>query len=70
MLGKTKFFCESAVPEIEKKREAWTNAFSGKLDKESLFITSEFCAGFKQFSQRDLLTEFADDFFTRIEQVV
>ena len=70
MLGKTKFFCESAVPEIEKKREAWTNIFSGKLDKESLLITGEFCAGFKQFSQRDLLNEFADDFFTRIEQVV
>jgi len=47
MLGKTKFFCESAVPEIEKKREAWKNIFSGKLDKESLFITGEFCAGFK-----------------------
>ena len=33
-------------------------------------ITNEFCAGFKQFSQRELLEEFADDFFVRIEQVV
>jgi hypothetical protein len=50
LLGKTKFFCESALPEIEKKREAWSNIFGGKLDKESLMITGEFCAGFKQFS--------------------
>ena len=70
MLGKTKFFCESAIPEIEKKREAWNSIFSGKLDKESPFITGEFCAGFKQFSQRDLLSEFADDFFAKIEEVV
>lgn len=67
MLGKTKFFCESAIPDIKKKREAWEGIFAGKLDKESLMITNEFCSGFKQFSQRDLLQEFSDDFFVRIE---
>ena len=70
MLGKTKAFCQSAVPDIVKKREAWEVIFSDKLDKESLLIVNEYCAGFKQFSQRDLLEEFADDFFIRIEQVV
>ena len=70
MLGKTKFFCEAAVPDIKKKREAWESIFAGKLDKESLMATNEFCAGFKQFSQRDILQEFADDFFLRIEEVV
>lgn len=70
MLGRTKFFCQAAVPEIAKKREAWEAIFSGKLDKESLLNTNEFCAGFKQFSQRDILTEFADDFFNKIEHVV
>ena len=36
----------------------------------SLQQVTEMCRGFRQFSQRDLIENFSDDFFERIEECV
>jgi len=68
-LSLTQTFCEAVVPTAETKREVWKRLFGGK-ETLSLDAMENLCYGFKQLTQRELLTEFAEDFFERIEEVV
>lgn len=36
----------------------------------SLYQTEEFCLGFNVYSQRELLKEFTDDWFARIDKIM
>lgn len=70
-LGLTQQFCISAVPEIENKRAVWARLFdSGNENKLSLYQTEELCLGFRQYSQRDMVVEFREDFFNKIDNVI
>lgn len=70
-LGLTQQFCISAVPDIESKRAVWTRLFEGNNEnKLSLYQTEELCLGFRQYSQRDMVVEFREDFFKRIDHVI
>lgn len=69
MLGRTKMYCESVIPDIENKRKCWQRLFECK-EKWSLYQTEEFCCGFRVYSQRDLLKEFTDDFFVKIDDII
>jgi len=68
LLGRTQAYCESVIPDIENKRKCWKKLFESD-EKMSLYQTEEFCLGFKVYSQRDLLKEFTDDFFSRIDHI-
>jgi hypothetical protein len=49
-LGRTKAFCESAIPCIESKRAVWTKLFSkDKKDEMTLYNYIEMTSAFKQF---------------------
>lgn len=70
-LGLTQQFCISAVPEIENKRAVWARLFdSNNESKLSLYQTEELCLGFRQYSQRDMVVEFREDFFNKIDNVI
>lgn len=69
LLGRTKKFCEAALPTAENKRAIWARLFDGKEDVPMLQVW-ELCAGWKQLAHRDLIQEFDTVFFERIEQVV
>lgn len=68
MLGRTQKFCEAASPEPAAKREAFQMIFD-KTDM-ALQHLQEMCRGFRQGSQRELISSFADDFFAKIEDCV
>lgn len=71
MLGLTQQFCISAVPDIENKRAVWARLFDfSNENKLSLYQTDELCLGFRQYSQRDMVVEFREDFFKRIDNVI
>jgi len=70
MLGQTKAFCEAALPVLENKKKVWNGLFSGEYDSMSLKNIGELCAGFKQRSHLDLISELQDEFFDKIEPVV
>ena len=70
LLSKTQAFCESAIPDISEKKKAWATIFSDKIDGVGYANSNEICAGFKQLYHRDILGEFADEFFLKIEEVV
>jgi hypothetical protein len=46
LLGRTKKYCEAALPTAENKRAVWTLLFDGK-DDMSMKEVWEMCAGFK-----------------------
>jgi len=67
--GLTSTFCDATIPSLENKKDVWANLFESE-EKVSLYKITESCAGFKQISQRELVQEFAEDFFNRIEKIV
>lgn len=69
LLGRTKKYCEAALPTAENKKAAWDRLFDGK---EEMAMTEVWamCAGWKQYPHRDIIQEFDKVFFERIEQVV
>ena len=69
LLGRTKKYCDAALPTLENKRAQWTRLFDGKEDMPMKEVW-ELCAGFKQLGHRDLIFEFDPIFFERIEQIV
>lgn len=69
LLGRTKKFCEAAIPTVDNKRAIWTRLFDGK-EEMAMMEVWEMCAGFKQRNHLDLIKEFETVFFERIEQVV
>lgn len=46
LLGRTKKFCEAALPTAENKRAQWTRLFDGKEEMPMKEVW-ELCAGFK-----------------------
>ena len=66
MLGQTKAFCEAALPVLENKKKVWNGLFAGEYDSMSLKNIGELCAGFKQRSHLDLISELQDEFFDKI----
>ena len=69
LLGRTKKYCEAALPTADNKKAVWQLLFDGK-EEMSMKEVWELCAGFKQLAHRDLIQEFDTVFFERIEQVV
>ena len=69
MLGRTRKFCEAVVPDHSSKQEAFYTIFEGS-DDLSLLHLEELCRGFAPFTQRDLLDDFVDEFFDKIEDFV
>ena len=69
MLGRTEKYCEGAEPDPTSKRESFLTIFekSGELGLQDL---QELCRGYRQLSQRDLISSHSDDFFERIEGCV
>jgi hypothetical protein len=50
MLGRTKAFCEAAIPTIESKRAVWTKLFSkDKKDDMTLYNYIEMTMAFRPF---------------------
>ena len=68
MLGRTEKYCEAATPVESHKRQAFMAIFMDP--KMTLQHVQEMCRGFRQSSQRDLISSFTDDFFERIEDCV
>ena len=69
LLSRTKKYCEAALPTAENKRAVWAKLFDSK-DEMSMKEVWEMCAGFRQLPHRELIAEFDEEFFVRIEQVV
>lgn len=69
LLGRTKKYCEAALPTADNKKAVWKLLFDSK-EEMSMKEVWELCAGFKQLAHRDLIQEFDTVFFERIEQVV
>lgn len=50
MLGRTKAFCEAAIPTVENKRMVWEKLFSkDKKDDMTLYNYIEMTSAFRQF---------------------
>ena len=69
MLGRTEKYCEAADPDPKSKHEAFMTIFEGSSEM-SLQHVQEMCRGYRQYSQRELIETFADQFFERIEDCV
>lgn len=69
MLGRTKQYCLAACPDESAKREALLTIFE-RCEDLSLQHLQEMCRGFRQFSQRELIQQFAHEFYDRIEDCV
>lgn len=69
MLGRTEKYCESANPDPTSKNEAFLTIFEGSSDM-SLQHVQEMCRGYRQYSQRETIESFAEQFFERIEDCV
>lgn len=69
MLGRTEKYCEAANPDLKSKREAFMTIFEGSSDM-SLQHVQEMCRGYRQYSQRETIESFAEQFFERIEDCV
>lgn len=70
MLGRTLKYCEAANPDMDSKNECFMTLFTEASDKMSLQHVQEMCRGYRQFSQREMLETFSDEFFARIEDCV
>ena len=57
------------MPTREDKQACWVQLFNSK-EQITLLETWNLCAGFKQLSHRDIIQEFDEAFFDRIEEVV
>ena len=71
MTQRTEWYCNAAVPDVQAKREAFERLFTSVEDDTpnlGLQECQEMCRGFAQYGQRDMLEQFADDFFNRIER--
>ena len=69
MIVRTDMYCKTAVWDITAKSEALNTIFDGS-DDLSLLHVEELCMGFRQFHQREVLSNFAQEFFDRIEDCV
>jgi len=70
LLDQTKAFCCSALPDKANKRKIWDSLFGTEFDSLSLLDHGEYCAGFMQQSQMEMLAEYTDEFFAKIEDCV
>ena len=61
MLGRTQKFCESANPDPQGKRAAFSEIFDNK--DVGLQHLQELCRGWRQSSQKELIETFAVEFF-------
>jgi len=70
MLEQTQAFCKSALPEKESKRKMWNGIVGKEYDNVSLLEHDELCAGFKQRLHLEIIKEFQNEFFAKIEEIV
>lgn len=69
-LGLSAKYCEAVLPTPEAKKKIWDILFGAEVDKLSLYQVQEYVAGFRQFGQMELLSEYAEPFFQNILQIV
>ncbi len=69
MIDLTRKFCDAATVDPERKKIAFLKIFE-KTNEMSLKQVEEMCQAFQQYQQRDMIQDFSDEFFNRIEDCV
>jgi hypothetical protein len=69
LLTRTERYCESVIPTLEAKREAYNTLLDGVVE-QTLQEMMAICYGCRKFGQRHLLAQLNDLFFEKIEQCV
>ena len=69
MLDRTRKYCDACIPDYDAKRKVWLGLMEMKEDPGIQGLLSS-VRGLRQFSQADILSKFADEFFMKIENLV
>ena len=69
MIGRTEKYCSAADPDAASKRDTFMTIFE-KSGEMGLQHVQEMCRGFRQGSQKALISTFSDEWFARIEGAV